>query len=97
MRRSIPVLAASVAALAAAPAMAGCSDDPHAAVERIFAMADQDGNGALSPAEYAEAGLERYGVSFEATDMDADGETTLTEYLVLFDVHHPPKDEGIEL
>lgn len=106
MKQSIQCLAVIVAVFFAGPALAGggCQEGPHAAVAEIFESADRDGSGTLTPAEYADANLERFGVSFEATDVNADGETTLSEYLALYDVHHPsergiehPSERGIEL
>ena len=63
-------------------------------VEHIFEMADQDSDGALSPDEYDAAGLERYGVTFEQTDANGDGETTLAEYLELYERYHGPPDDA---
>lgn len=74
----------------------GCQGDASDVATHIFDASDTDANGALSAEEYANAGLERYGVSFEAFDANADGETSLDEYLDLFEQHHPPTD-GIEI
>jgi len=63
-----------------------------AVVEHIFEMADQDQDGALTPGEYEEADLSRFGLSFDDSDMNGDGETTLDEYLELYRVHHPAED-----
>ena len=49
----------------------------------MMAMMDTDENGSLSASEYENAGLQRYGVSFEQSDADADGRTTKAEYLEL--------------
>lgn len=87
--RVIAYLALFGSAAAAGPAVAGETYDPRSVVEHIFAMADQDRSGSLSPAEYAAARLERYGVAFEECDADADGETTVAEYLAVYDRHHP--------
>jgi len=96
MKRSRQALAAVVVGFFAGPVSAECLEGPHAAVARIFEAADRDRSGTLTPAEYADANLERFGVSFEASDVNSDGETSLAEYLVLYDVHHP-SEGGIEL
>jgi hypothetical protein len=71
-----------------ATALAGSGHDARSIVTHIFNEADSDGNGTLSPDEYAAAALERYGVRFEDCDRDANGETTLEEYLELYESHH---------
>ena len=58
-------------------------------------ISDTDGNGSLSRVEYEEAGLERYGVSFDEYDANGDGETSFDEYIALYEKHHPA-DAGIE-
>ena len=70
----------------------GCGQDASGVAQHIFDVSDTDENGALSRAEYTAAGLERYGVSFDAFDENGDGETSLDEYLDLFERHHAPKD-----
>ncbi len=57
--------------------------------EHIFDMSDTDGDDALSPDEFKAAGLERYGVGFEAYDVDEDGFASIDEYLDFFEAHHP--------
>jgi hypothetical protein len=99
MRLHLFVAAGAVAASAAVPlvATAGgghCGGD--SVVQHIFDMADQDRDGALSRDEYVEAGLERYGVSFEETDANADGVTSMAEYLELYQRHHPADDPSNE-
>ena len=74
----------------AAQAGSGCQEDASSMADRIFDASDADRDGALSPEEYVGAGLERYGVAFEAFDANADGETSRAEYLELFRLHHPP-------
>ena len=59
-------------------------------VAHIFEMADTDGSGSLDAAEYEEDGLAKYGVSFADCDADEDGETSLREYLYLYQQHHSP-------
>ncbi|MDJ0852502.1 MAG: hypothetical protein QNK04_29370 [Myxococcota bacterium] len=90
MRRII-VLATAAFAIGVLPITAGAGEghDPRFVVEHIFDVADQDQSQTLSSEEYAAAGLERYGVSFEETDANGDGETSLDEYLELYERHHP--------
>lgn len=77
------------------PAGAGAGgDDALAIVEHIFVNADSDQDEILTPAEYEEAGLERFGVTFAETDGDADGLVTLEEYVELYERHHPSDDQG---
>lgn len=85
---------ALLAILAAQVASAGDGHDATAVVEHIFEMADRDGDGRLSPEEYEKAGLQRFGVSFDESDLDSDGETSLAEYLELYHLHHPPVEDG---
>jgi len=68
---------------------AGGPENARAVVEHIFAMADQDRSGTLTRSEYAEARLERFGVSFEECDANGDGETSMAEYLAVYERHHP--------
>lgn len=69
----------------------GCGGDL-SVVEHIFLSADGDGSGSLSPAEYAAAGLEGFGVSFAESDANRDGEISLAEYVALYERHHPGGD-----
>lgn len=71
----------------------GCAQHANSVAAHIFDTSDADGSGALSPEEYAGAGLERYGMTFEAFDANGDGETSREEYLNLFRRHHPPTNE----
>ena len=84
----------SIAILLASAPVASAIDpyDAESVVRHIFEVADTDGSGSLNRAEYEAADLERYGVSFDECDADADGETTLAEYLSLYDRYHPPAD-----
>ena len=72
---------------------AGGGHDATAVVEHIFDVADQDGDGVLSDAEYADAGLEQFGLTFDDCDANGDGYTSLDEYLALYRAHHPAHDE----
>jgi len=89
----IALLSASVALLASSPAAAGsgcdAGKDAASVVYHIFDAADQDQDGLLTQAEYEDAGLQRYGVSFAESDTNADGATSLEEYLELYLRHHP--------
>lgn len=85
-----PLAAAILLWAPAARSGAGCEGE--SVVLRIFEEADEDASGALTAGEYAAAGLERFGVSFEQSDLDGDGVTTLEEYLELYEAHHPPYD-----
>jgi hypothetical protein len=69
----------------------GCSSG-QSVVQHIFDAADQDGSGGLSAAEYGAAGLERFGVTFAESDLNGDGETSLAEYLELYERHHSSAD-----
>ena len=76
----------------AALAGEGCSSRSDFDVAgHLFDVSDTDQNGSLSPQEYADAGLERYGVPFEEYDADGDGEASRAEYLDLFDRIHLPE------
>ena len=94
MRRTLVSLA--VLALVAAPTSAlaggGCNSDFDPATH-LFETTDADGSGTISPEEFADAGLERYGLGFDAYDTDGDGEASLDEYLELFDRTHPVEDQ----
>jgi hypothetical protein len=89
---------AAFAALAAAcfprPAEAGAGAEASVIVAHIFAFADLDESGSLDREEYAAAGLEKFGVSFEASDADGSGETSAAEYLALYERHHPAPGSG---
>ena len=74
------------------PVAAGGGEGGRELVRHIFDAADKDGSGSLTRAEYAEARLERFGVSFEDCDANADGETSMAEYLDLYDRHHSEQD-----
>ena len=87
MRTVFLLMIATMLAAPAAVAEHGC--DARAKVQELFDTADENGDGRLTAAEYERAGLERYGLTFEESDLDADGATTWAEYLELFEAHHP--------
>lgn len=89
MRLVVFPLVALAAACLSAPAGAGEGGDPRSVVVHIFEAADADQSGTLTRAEYEGAGLQRFGVSFDQSDANADGQTSLAEYLDLYDRHHP--------
>lgn len=72
----------------------GCGQSAEAAVRQIFEEADANGDRALTRSEYEDAGLQKLGVSFEESDLDADGVTSDGEYLELYRKHHPPVDRS---
>jgi hypothetical protein len=74
-------------------ALAGPGCDGFDVVTHIFEVSDTDGSGTLSREEFAESDLERYGVPFDEYDADHDGQTSLDEYLDLYDRHHTVEDE----
>jgi hypothetical protein len=93
MRISL-VVAAGIAAITfpgAALSGEGCGG-AQSVVQHIFDAAVADGSGTLSPAEYDAAGLERFGVTFTASDTDGDGETSKGEYFELYERHHSTDD-----
>lgn len=94
MRLALTTLAAFGSLLLAGPAPAGGGHDPIAVVEHIFEQADADGSGTVSRVEYANARLERFGVTFEACDANADGETSWSEYLDVYLRHHPSPERS---
>ena len=57
-------------------------------VSHIFEMADEDQDGALTREEYDGAGLPQYGVTFDESDLDSDGRTSMAEYIELYEFHH---------
>jgi hypothetical protein len=91
MRLVVPLTLAAL--LGAGPAFAGegCGS-AEARVQRIFDSADADHSRSLDRAEYEGAGLQDFGASFEETDANGDGSTSLEEYLDLYDRTHPPVD-----
>ncbi len=82
-----------VLGLSSGVALAGEGCGAMDVVAHIFEMSDTDDDGALTRAEFAAAGLERYGVPFEDYDADGDGRATFDEYRALYDRHHPAPGE----
>jgi hypothetical protein len=70
----------------------GCEAEAASIAAHIFDMSDADADGHLSLDEFANAGLERYGMSFDDYDANSDGQASVDEYFDLFDAHHPPAD-----
>lgn len=91
--RSIAFFALA-ALLAAGPAAAGegCGS-ASAKVKQLFDQADGDRNGGLDRAEYDGAGLQEFGASFEQSDANGDGVTSLEEYLDLYERTHSATDQ----
>jgi hypothetical protein len=73
----------------------GCQGarDAVSVVQHIFDQADRDQDGSLTQSEYEQAGLQHYGVTFEQSDLDGDGGTSVDEYLLLYESHHPAGGE----
>ncbi len=92
MRLTTLAISGAMALCLAGPALAGDGHDAYRVVQHIFDVSDTDRSGSLSRAEYTAAGLQRFGVSFDECDADGDGETTLAEYLAVYDRHHPSED-----
>lgn len=95
-RRGALASASSLLAFVAALSIGGATatarafeEDARAKVRDLFQSADRDRNGSLSEEEYLDAELNRYGVSFDRSDANGDGSTTLAEYVALFERHHP--------
>ncbi len=94
MRRTLILsILIAIASFFGTAAWAGPGCGATSMVQHIFDKADEDGDGALTQAEYEGAGLQEYGVSFADSDLDGDGVTSLDEYQRLYDQHHPSGDE----
>lgn len=76
-------------------ATAGGGCESGSVVHHIFEKADQNQDGTLTQAEFESAGLQEFGLSFGESDTNADGGISMTEYLELYEKHHPPVD-GVE-
>ena len=97
-KRTVRLLACCAIALLAisSNAYAGGCEGGHNAINvvvHIFDTADQDRDGVLTRVEYEDAGLQNYGVTFEQSDLDADGLTSLDEYIELYKFHHTTDGE----
>ena len=93
MKRTIGAAAVIALLASGAAANAGGSCSAGSRVRHVFEAADADGDGLLSEAEYDGAGLAQFGASFAESDLDADGATSLAEYLELYRRFHPSPDE----
>ena len=91
MRLILIGLALAVVLLPGA-AMAGSGCGAASPVQALFEGADSNQDGMLTEAEYTAAGLEAYGMSFEESDLDSDGVTSLSEYIELYEMHPPPAE-----
>ena len=89
---AIAIFTLGLLALASAGHAESCDGDAIDVAAHIFDMSDANEDGLLSPDEFADAGLERYGVPFDDFDVNGDGATSFDEYLDLFEYHHPPQD-----
>ena len=93
MRIASVIVAVAVSVSTAGAASAGEGCEASSVVRHIFESADADRDGRLSEAEYEGAGLAQFGVSFAESDLDADGATSLAEYLELYRRFHPTTEE----
>ena len=84
------VLAFLLASLSAGSALAGEAQTPLSMAQRIFEAADSNADGALTAEEHGNAGLGRFGASFDDFDLDGDSRVTWSEYKALFERHHKP-------
>ena len=92
--RSLAFIAVSMFVLSSTASAEGCAKDAESVVQHIFDEADQDRDGNLTRSEYEAAGLQEFGVSFEASDTDANGSTSIAEYLELYKRHHQTGEES---
>ena len=93
MRLWSVIAVAIVSIPSVAGAGSGCESghDPVDMVQYVFDEADRDRDGSLDRAEYEAAGLQGFGVTFDESDANSDGVTTMKEYLELYLRHHPAK------
>ena len=93
--RFVVILALALFAVPLGASAEGCegAKDAVSVVQHIFDQADRDQDGILTQTEYEQAGLQHYGVTFQQSDLDGDGRTSLEEYLALYESHHPAGDE----
>lgn len=89
-----PALACIALIITPSAALAGGGHEAEAIVRHIFSSADQNGDGNLTRAEFEQAGLQRFGASFDQSDLDADGVTSQAEYLELYLRHHTAPERG---
>ena len=92
--RSLTFIAVALFAFPYTASAEGCAKDAESVVQHIFDEADQDRDGNLTRSEYEAAGLQDFGVSFDESDTDANGGTSIAEYLELYKRHHPAGEES---
>jgi hypothetical protein len=91
--RSLAFIVVAALVLSSTASAEGCTKDAESVVQHIFEKADQDRDGNLTRSEYEAAGLQGFGVSFEESDTDGNGGTSIAEYLDLYRRHHPAGEE----
>ena len=57
----------------------------------LFKSADMNNDDSLSKMEHDKAGLDRYGVAFDAFDIDNNNKISWDEYATIFRKHHGDK------
>jgi hypothetical protein len=93
--RLLSILGIALLTTTSTASAGGCESgyDPVEVVRHIFDTADRNRDGVLTRLEYEDAGLQLYGVTFEESDLDADGATSMQEYIWLYEYHHPANGE----
>ncbi len=95
-RKILSVALGLCAAAGNGSAWADKAATPLTIAEHIFTKADVDGDGAMTPDEYAGGGLGNYGASFEDFDLDGDGRVTIAEYRKVFlRIHRGPEQDEV--
>lgn len=83
------LVAAAVLALVYAETVVADDGYSHLEMARyVFAKADADKDGVLTPKEHDKAGLGRYGVSLADFDLNGDDLVTWKEYKAIFNRYH---------
>tara|TARA_Y100000766_G_scaffold89020_1_gene75510 strand:- start:1283 stop:1600 length:318 start_codon:yes stop_codon:yes gene_type:complete len=57
----------------------------------LFKSADMNNDDSLSKIEHNKAGLDKYGVAFDAFDIDKNNKISWDEYAIIFRKHHGDK------